>query len=764
MSGRFRFAVDLGTSNTVAVVDRGDGRPRPLLFDGNPLLPSAVFADVSGTLFVGRDAERHMMTDASRFEPNPKGRVDDGVLLLGDREVPVAELFAAILRRASAEAAQTGVPVAGATVLTCPVDWGTNRRRLLLEAAERAGLGAVTLLDEPVSAATYCVRALDGRLTPGRCVVVFDFGGGTLDVTVVEAGAPSGRYGLRVLATGGLDDLGGTDIDDALVGHLGQLIAAADPQLWRRLAQPSTVAEFRDRRMFWSEVRAAKEMLSRASTAPIHVPGRDQATHLTREELDRIAGPLVDRAVDETRRVLQRSGAADRLDAIVLVGGSSRLPLVASRLHARFGVAPVVPEQPELPVAFGALLLANGAAEPTTPPPATAFAPPPPAAAPAAFAPPLAAASPSGYAQPPAVATPASGYAQSPAVATPASGYAQSPAAATPPFGYAQSPAVAGSPPAFAPPAASVSPYAPTPVSPYPGQPAGGIAAAPTSGGYPAPNPSAYQSAPTSGGFPGRPTSGGFPAAAAGAYPVAPVSAHPAGVTYPGPPDAYQPAPPPQQAPPRRPSVIIGPGVTIQGNVAVYGDSDLMPAPALDDDDEDDEPPAPPAEPRRAARAARRVGGGVLRRLRLLVLLALPWVIIMTVTPWGRGLFNDGKAKVEELLGTGAAPSTSASAPASPQPSSAPPSPAGPTAGLDPASGRAGTQVKVTAAHFAPREKVEIRAGTTLLFTATAGADGAFTATVTPAKTGAKAGPLTVRLTGKTSKQEITAEFVVKTA
>src|SRR5258707_10839129 len=117
----FRFAVDLGTSNTVAVVDRGDGTPRPLLFDGGPLLPSAVFAAAGGALLVGRDAERHMMTDATRYEPNPKGRIDDGVILLGDRELPVAELLAAVLRRAASEAAQTGVAVAGATVLTCPV-------------------------------------------------------------------------------------------------------------------------------------------------------------------------------------------------------------------------------------------------------------------------------------------------------------------------------------------------------------------------------------------------------------------------------------------------------------------------------------------------------------------------------------------------------------------------------------------------------------------------------------------------------------------
>ncbi|MDG6109808.1 Hsp70 family protein, partial [Dactylosporangium aurantiacum] len=376
MQGQVRFAVDLGTSNTVAVVDRGDGTPRPLLFDGNPLLPSAVFADASGTVFVGRDAERHMATDAARYEPNPKGHVDEGLILLGDREVPVVELLAAILRRVAGEAAQAGALAGGTTVLTCPADWGPRRRAVLSEAAAVAGLGRVTLLDEPVAAATYCMRVLGSQIAPGRSVAVFDFGGGTLDVTVAQA-APDG---LRVLATGGLDDLGGTDVDAALVGHLGQQIAAHDGDLWRRLQHPRTPADFRDRMALWSEVRAAKEMLSRAASAPVHVPGVDVATHLTREELDRVAGPLVDRAVDETRRVLQRSGVpAAHLDAILLVGGSSRLPLVASRLHARFGLAPVVPEQPELPVAFGALLLGNGRppAAADRPTPGTGFGTPP---------------------------------------------------------------------------------------------------------------------------------------------------------------------------------------------------------------------------------------------------------------------------------------------------------------------------------------------------------------------------------------------------
>ncbi|MEV8512210.1 Hsp70 family protein [Dactylosporangium sp. NPDC051484] len=653
----FRFAVDLGTSNTVAVVDRGDGTPRPLLFDGSPLLPSAVFADAAGGLLAGRDAERHMMTDAARYEPNPKGRVDDGVILLGDRELPVAELLAAVLRRAAAEAAQTGVPVSGATVLTCPVDWGNTRRAVLLDAAARAGLGRVTLVDEPVSAATYCVRALGGRLAPGRCAVVFDFGGGTLDVTVVETPPGPPSAGLRVLATGGLADLGGTDVDAALMGHLGHLVAAADPELWRRLAAPRTVAEFRDRRTFWSEVRQAKEMLSRSSSAPIHVPGSDRATHLTRDELDRIAGPLVDRAVDETRRVLERSGVSPaRLDAIVLVGGSSRLPLVASRLHTRFGIAPVVPEQPELPVAFGALLLANGQA----------------------------------------------------------GGAGGAGAVPFPLPEHTGTVAVHGGTPSW-----------PAAVSAPPG-------------GFPATSGAAVS---------------GFPVSAPAVQASAPVSASPV-----APPSVQPDVAPPRRA--SRPSVVIGPGVTLQGNVAVYGDADLMP------DDDDDEPrrgsagPSAPSEPPQP-RPRRRRGGGMLRGLRFAALPLLPWVLIMTLTPWGRGLFSDGKAKVESLFAAAASPSVSTSAPAggpSASPASVPPA----TASLQPNSGRAGAAVRLTASGFGPGERVEVLVGTRTLTTLTADERGGVEESVTVAAAGTKAGTsVVVKLTGKTSHRSATASYRV---
>jgi molecular chaperone DnaK (HSP70) len=350
-----RLAIDLGTCNTVAVVARDGTAPRALVFDGSPMLPSATFLDSAGAIHVGRDAERLMVDDPARYEPFPKRRIDDGAVLLADREIPVVDLFAAVLRRVAAEAALAGVPAAGGAVLTCPVRWGSGRRAVLRRAAEVAGFGAVHVIDEPVAAAWYCSSVLGQRIGPGRSLAVFDFGGGTLDVTVVR----NGPEGLAVSGTGGLDDLGGADIDAALVTHL----ARAGGPAWHRLVTPRGPADLRDRQLLWTEVRAAKEMLSRATVAPVRVPGHERSTHLTREELDHVARPLVDHAVEETARVLHRCGVRPGdLDAVLLVGGSSRLPLVASRLHTRLGVGPVVPEQPELPVAYGALAAAAASA------------------------------------------------------------------------------------------------------------------------------------------------------------------------------------------------------------------------------------------------------------------------------------------------------------------------------------------------------------------------------------------------------------------
>ncbi|MEU6250403.1 Hsp70 family protein [Glycomyces sp. NPDC047010] len=364
------LAVDLGTTHTVAVIGRGGAEPRSLLFDGSPLLASGVFLDAAGELHTGRDAQRLAAADPGRFEPHPKRRIDDGTVLLGDSEIPVEELLATGLRRVAEEAAASGMKPTD-TVLTCPADWGPVRRAKLEAAARLAGLGEVRLLPEPIAAATYCAEVLGQEIPVGGTVAIFDFGGGTFDVAVVRRD----DQGLRTLAFGGLDDLGGLDVDMALAAHLGRVIAGRDPELWKRLSEPETTADLRDRLAFWGEVRAAKEMLSRTSTAPVALPGHNpMGLHLTRDELTSLADPLVARAVDETRRTVERAGVEPaQLTAVLLVGGSSRMPLVATRLHSRLGVAPSVPEQPELPVAFGAFK--HALAEPEAPAPSPPVTP-----------------------------------------------------------------------------------------------------------------------------------------------------------------------------------------------------------------------------------------------------------------------------------------------------------------------------------------------------------------------------------------------------
>jgi hypothetical protein len=346
------LGVDLGTSNTVAVVRSPDGRTRPLLFDGQPIMPSVVFLDDTGRIHVGRDAQRLAQLDPARCEPNPKRRIDEPAILLGDSEVPVVALLAAILSAIAAKAVETAGHLPAA-VITYPAQWGPRRRGVLAEAVRQAGWPPVRLVPEPVAAVRYFAQVLRRPVPVGGAVAVFDFGGGTLDVAVVRN---DGDAGFTVTGSGGQEGLGGLDLDAALVGHLGGLVGPRYPEVWEHLSRPVSTTDRRYRRLFWEDVRGAKEMLSRTTTAPLPVPGVEQALHLTRDEFERLAGPLLNRAVEVTEKVIAGAGLRpDALAGLFLVGGSSRVPLVGRLLHARLGIAPTVLEQPELPVAEGAL-------------------------------------------------------------------------------------------------------------------------------------------------------------------------------------------------------------------------------------------------------------------------------------------------------------------------------------------------------------------------------------------------------------------------
>ncbi|MEV6931230.1 Hsp70 family protein [Dactylosporangium sp. NPDC051485] len=336
-----RLGIDFGTSTTVAVLRRPDGRTQQLLFDGSPLLASAVLLGPDGRLHTGRDAAHLARSAPHRLEPNPKRRIDEPAVLLGDDEVTVGRLITAVLTRIAAEADRVAAAPVRAATLTHPVGWGPQRRATLVAAARRAGLTEVGLVAEPLAAAAAFTAVHGGALADGTHLLVFDLGAGTCDVSLLRRDP----YGFEPVADDGRDDIGGLDVDAAIVTALQETFG----QLWTDAAS---------RLRLWDEVRSAKEMLSRASGTVVALPSLGREVPFGREQLEAIARPVLWPAVAMTAALLRtaRVSPAD-VGGVFLVGGSSRIPLVATMLHETLGIAPVVAEQPELVVAEGALRL-----------------------------------------------------------------------------------------------------------------------------------------------------------------------------------------------------------------------------------------------------------------------------------------------------------------------------------------------------------------------------------------------------------------------
>ncbi|GAA0235004.1 Hsp70 family protein [Cryptosporangium japonicum] len=339
------LAVDYGTSNTVAMLAWPDGRIRPLLFDGSPLLPSGVCLEHDGHLLAGRAAQRAGRVSPQSYEPNPKRRIDDVELLLGDRDVPVVTAIAATLDRVWQEVRRTLPAPPEQIVVTCPVAWGPARRAVLQDAAGRAGLPDVHLLAEPVAAATYYATEFDGRLPADGCLVVYDLGAGTFDVTVV-------RPTSEPLAYRGLDTFGSLDLDALVVSIASDVIGAA----FAPLRAPRTLAEQRAFRALWSDASEAKEALSSRSSATLVVPIVDRDVVISREQFEELARPRLADTIDVTLQCVREARVPrEQVSGLFLVGGGSRTPLIGTLLHRATGVAPTVLDQPELVVAEGAL-------------------------------------------------------------------------------------------------------------------------------------------------------------------------------------------------------------------------------------------------------------------------------------------------------------------------------------------------------------------------------------------------------------------------
>src|SRR6266511_2460304 len=351
----FLVAVDYGTLNTVAVLRRPDGQVRPLLFDGSPLLPSAVCLGPDGRLLVGRDAENAARLDPAALVLDPRSHIDAGTMAVGRASFPVAEVIAATLTRVAREAIQHAGGVLPRLALTHPAAWDERRQATLTEAGFRSGLGVATLVPRPVAAASYHT-ASSGDIGLGRCLLVYDLGAGSFEASLLRRSAD----GYDILAAKALDDFGGLDLDSLLIETIERAMAPSPPEAWRRLVAPTTAAERRQFTQLCADVRSAKEALSRQLAVGLHIPLVEQDVRIGREEFESAAEPRLARTVGLAADLLTATGTpTEQVGEVLLLGGSSRIPLVTTLLYHQFGFAPTACNQPELAVAEGALTVVS---------------------------------------------------------------------------------------------------------------------------------------------------------------------------------------------------------------------------------------------------------------------------------------------------------------------------------------------------------------------------------------------------------------------
>ena len=231
--------------------------------------------------------------------------------------------------------------------LTHPASWGPYKRELFAQVPGLAGLGEVRMLTEPEAAAAHYARS--AHLDPGALVAVYDLGGGTFDATVLR----TAERGFDILGRPeGIEGLGGVDFDEAVFTHVDRALDGAVSRL--DPADPrATSAAIRLRH----ECVTAKETLSAdtETTIAVLLPGLQTEVRLTRGEFEKMIRPAIDATIASLRRALHSARVDPRqLHTVLLVGGSSRIPLVAHLVSAELGRPTSVDTHPKHAIALGA--------------------------------------------------------------------------------------------------------------------------------------------------------------------------------------------------------------------------------------------------------------------------------------------------------------------------------------------------------------------------------------------------------------------------
>ncbi len=347
------LGIDLGTTNSAAVVFDGETFTPIRNQQGTVLTPSIVRIDARGGVTVGARARRFFDNDPDNTRGEFKRLMGSGHLLsftASHQELRPEDLSAAVLRSIRNDVKdQLGFTPARA-VVTVPALFELPQVSATAEAARLAGFAQIEVLPEPVASA---IAAGWSSTDPGRPWLVYDVGGGTFDVSLLET--QDGM--LRVVGHDGDNFLGGRDFDTAILEYAlerfesehGLSLNRADPALAGELRRLRTAAE------------DAKIELTRAERANVTVPrmsgGHDLDVELSREEFERFAIPNLDRSVEICARLLATHGVTpDQLGRVVLVGGPTAMPVLRRRLAEALGAPFATGLDPMTLVARGAAI------------------------------------------------------------------------------------------------------------------------------------------------------------------------------------------------------------------------------------------------------------------------------------------------------------------------------------------------------------------------------------------------------------------------
>ncbi|ODH01986.1 heat-shock protein Hsp70 [Nostoc sp. KVJ20] len=345
--------IDLGTTNSeVAIVENGQVRVLPGE-DGDLILPSCVGFSDTGKLLVGREALRQYAAAPERTVKSIKRWMGtDHKTTFGDKEYLPHEVSAIILRALKQRAENVLGETITQAVITVPAYFTDAQRQATKTAGEIAGLEVLQIINEPTAAAL----AYDLRSEETERIVVYDLGGGTFDVSVVEI---TGEV-TEVLASHGNNRLGGDDFDRLLQLHLAELFRKQhgvdvpdDAATQARLLRAAEQLKIDLSSHAFATVREA--FLGSKGKTALHLE-----TEVARADFEKSIRPLLEETLEAIDRALTDANLeADEIDRIILVGGSTRIPLVQEMIAEHLGQTPTDGIQPDLCVALGAALQAG---------------------------------------------------------------------------------------------------------------------------------------------------------------------------------------------------------------------------------------------------------------------------------------------------------------------------------------------------------------------------------------------------------------------